>query len=290
MLYTQNHKIAAFYVILSGLLFASMGSCIKLISADVSNELIVFFRNLFGLLALLPILYRNGKLDLKTRKFHLHLLRGIFGLAAMYCYFYSIAHIPLSEAVLMANTVPLFAPVIAYLWLKESLSRRLVVAISIGFIGVILILHPDVNSFSWVALVALLSGFFAAVAMTTIRKMSDTEPTTRIVFYFAFISTVVSSIMLFNVDNWPGAFQFLILILIGIFATGGQMSLTYGYAQAGVAQVGPFMYSNVVFATVLALIFWQEIPDYLSAVGILVVISAGSIVIRSQKTPVKNAG
>ena len=286
MLYTQNHRTAALFVILSGLMFACMGACIKLLSDELSNEVIVFFRNLFGLMVLIPVLMNHGFKHLKTNKLQFHLLRSLAGLAAMYSFFYGIRHIPLAESVLLSYTTPLFAPIVAYLWLKEKISLSTGSAIIVGFIGVIFIIQPDVDHFTVAALIALSSGFFAAVAMTTIRRMSDTEPTTRIVFYYGIICTLGSAIPLFTVDLWPNWSQLSILILIGIFATAGQMSLTRGYAQSSVARVGPFMFSAVVFSTVLALVFWREIPDYLSTVGILIVISAGSVVLMQSKKSV----
>lgn len=284
MLYTQNHRNAALFVILAGFMFACMGACIKLLSGELSNEVIVFFRNLFGLLVLIPVLFKYGLDNLKTGKIQFHLLRSLAGLAAMYTFFYGIRHIPLAESVLLSYTTPLFAPLIAYFWLKEKLTARLISIILVGFVGVVLIIQPDVDHLTLAALIALSSGFFAALAMATIRRMSDTEPTTRIVFYYGVICTSGSAIPLIFVDVWPDLSQFIILVLIGLFATAGQMSLTRGYGKASVAEVGPFMFSAVVFSTVLALVFWNEIPDYLSTTGIIIVIAAGSMVLMQGRT------
>jgi len=277
VLYQQNHKYAALFIITSGLMFACMGACIKLLSNEVSNELIVFFRNLFGLLVLIPFLVKSGLSDLKTNRLRWHIMRSLMGLAAMYCFFYSIAHIPLSEAVLFNYTTPLFAPLIALFWLKEPLSRVLMLAIIVGFLGVSLLLQVDFSGFSWVGLIALASGFFAAIAMTVIRHLSSTEPTIRIVFYYGVVCTSVSTVPLFWINEWPTLSSLLILCAVGLFATLGQLSLTQGYAKASVAQVGPFIYSAVVFATLMGWFFWLEMPDMLSAVGIILVVAAGSI-------------
>ena len=286
MLYPQNHRIAALYVIFAGFMFACMGAGIKLLSGELSNEVIVFFRNLFGLLVLVPILGANGFQHFRTHKLHFHVLRSLAGLAAMYTFFYGIRHIPLAESVLLSYTTPLFAPIIAYFWLKEKVSLRVASAIMVGFVGVILIIQPDSNHLSLVALITLSSGFFAALAMTTIRRMSDTEPTTRIVFYYGIICTVVSGIPMLNNSVWPDATQLGVLLLIGLCGNIGQMSLTRGYGKASVAEVGPFMFSAVVFSSIIGLLFWREIPDYISTTGILVVIAAGSAVLMQGRKPV----
>jgi len=288
MLHRQNDKLAAAFVILSGLMFALMATSIKLVSDDVETEVIVFFRNLFGFLAILPFVFRAGGDVLKTKIPHWHIMRSLAGLGAMYCFFFAIGHIPLSNAVLLSYTTPLFAPIMAFFLLKEHISKQLMMPILVGFIGVTFLLNPDFQTFSWMALVALLSGVFAAFAMTTIRRMSVSEPTLRIVFYYGLICTMASALPMFFIDVWPSSKNLLILVAVGCFASLGQMCITRGYGLASVSKVGPFMYSTVVFASVLAWVKWQELPSTLSFVGILLVIVAGSLALLSQKTEANN--
>ena len=280
MIYRQNPRLAAIYIVSSGFMFAIMGACIKLVSEDVSTEFIVFFRNLFGFMVLLPFLVKNGLSTLATQLPWWHLGRSLAGLAAMYCFFYSIAYIPLSESVLLSYTTPLFAPFMAYFLLKEKFSSRLLLAIVVGFIGVTFLLNPEFNQFSWVSLVALSAGMFAAMAMTAIRRMSKTEPASRILFYYGFICTSVSALPLLALDSFPDARALMILVAVGAFATLGQFFLTRGYSTATAAQVGPFTYSTVLFATILGIVFWQEIPSMNTAIGIILVVIAGSFALR----------
>lgn len=297
MLYKQNHRLASAYIIASGFMFALMGAGIKLVSNDVGTELVVFFRNLFGFIVILPFVLRNGVSGLRTKIPLWHIARSLAGLGAMYCFFYSIAHIPLSESVLLSYTTPLFAPILAYLFLRETVTRSLIYAIMLGFVGVTFLLNPDFETFSWVALVALCSGMFAALAMICIRRMSTSEPASLVIFYYGLICTAVSAIPLmgipvvdaffFNMSGrevipLPDNNLILILFGVGVFATLGQFCLTRGYSMAAVAQVGPFMYSTVVFATVLGWFFWQEMPTLFSAFGIILVVIAGSIALRKS--------
>ena len=288
MHYQQNNNIAAAYIIASGLLFACMGACIKLISDDVSNEWVVFCRSFFGLLLIIPIILSYGIDNLKTNIIHWHLARSVVGLGAMYCFFYSIAHIPLSDSVLLSYTSPLFAPIIAIFILGELITARLVGALIVGFIGVYFIISPDLETFTTIYLVALLSGFLAAIAMTCIRRMARTESTTRIVFYYSIICALLSSLPLYYADPIPNLYCIAVLAVIGVLATLGQLALTQGYSRANVAQVGPFVYATVVFATFLGWFFWQEIPDMIASFGIVLVITAGSVALTfsgaSKKT------
>ena len=114
-----------------------MGALVRKASATLPNEMIVFFRNVFALVFVVPIvIMRSGLPEVRTQKPFLHLLRAAAGLTAMYCYFFALAHMKLAEAVLLAYTTPLFIPLIALAWLHESVPRTVRSAVIIGFVGV----------------------------------------------------------------------------------------------------------------------------------------------------------
>jgi drug/metabolite transporter (DMT)-like permease len=122
----------------------------------------------------------------------LHLLRAAAGVTAMYCFYYAIANIPLADAMLLKLTAPIFMPVIAVLWLQERVTGTLALGLCVGFIGVTVVLDPSLDehglAVSPIALIGLLGGVLAALAKVTVRRLSRSEPTTRIVFYFALIA------------------------------------------------------------------------------------------------------
>ncbi len=278
---SDNPVRGALLVISAALMFASMGSLIRHISADLPNEQIVFFRNLFGLLILIPVLWQRGdKLELKSAHPGLHLIRSLFGLAAMYCFFYALSVLPLASAVLFNFTAPLFIPFVAMLWLKEQVSTRIWLAIMIGFSGVLIILQPGGDLPTMVALIGLASGAFAGVAMVSLRKLSATEPALRVVVYYGIICTTVSAVPL--LWSWQPIDLRLLGILAGAgsFATAGQYLLSQGYGCAPAAQIAPFTYSSVVFAAFYGWLFWQELPGWTTAGGTLLVVVAGVLAMR----------
>jgi drug/metabolite transporter (DMT)-like permease len=233
-----------------------------------------------GLLVLLPWVWRRGIRQLKTTRLRGHLLRGLAGLAAMYCYFFTIAHLPLAEAVLLNYSTPLFVPFIAVLWLGEKISARLWLAIGTGFAGILLILKPGLALFTPVSLIGVASGTFAALAMVSIRRLTRSEPTLRIVFYFSAVCTAVSAVPLAWRWQSPEPGLWLLLVLVGVLASLAQSLMTRAYAQAPAAQVGPFTYSTVLFAAVVGWLFWGEVLDVLSFAGALLVCLAGILTIR----------
>lgn len=278
---SDNLKRGAAYVVASAVLFAGMGAIVRILSAALPNEMVVFFRSAMGLVVLLPWLWHSG-LSLKTRHLKFHLVRGIAGLTAMYCFFYAIAHLPLAEATLYNYSTPLWVPFIAFALLREPIPRRLAWDIGIGFVGIVLILKPAFGGGGGAALIGLASGVFAALAMVGIRRLTRTEPATRIVFYFSLICTVVSAVPLTWAWRTPEPTLWLLLLLLGVFASGGQLLLTRGYAHAPAAQVGPFTYSTVVFAAVLGWFLWGDVFDALSVLGAGLVCLGGVLAIRAS--------
>jgi len=282
----DNPAYGALLVSCAALMFASMGVLIRFASDGLPNETVVFFRNLFGLLVLLPLVWRRGvSHSLKTAYPLLHLLRSLCGLAAMYCFFYALANMPLASAVLLNFTAPLFIPFIAMLWLKESVGSRVAAAILVGFTGVLFVLKPGSGLHSQVALIGLASGAFAAVAMVSLRRLSRTEPAFRVVVFYGVTCTTVSSIPLLWGWQTPDIEALMQLAGAGTFATAGQYLLSKGYAYAPAAQIGPFTYTSVVFAAGYGWFFWQEMPDGLSATGTLLIMIAGVLAMRQRKAP-----
>src|SRR5699024_6659808 len=175
----------AMLAVAGALAFACSSALIKVAASDLPNVMVVFLRTLFGLLALLPWLARRHRhISLRTRRIGSHLLRIGAGLSAMYCFFYAIAQLDLASAVLLNYSQPLFIPFIAWAWLDERPAARIFPAVAVGFVGVALILRPGLDWFESAGFIGLAAGLLAATAMTSIRRMADTEPALRIVFHF----------------------------------------------------------------------------------------------------------
>lgn len=270
----------ALYMIAAALMFASVGACVRILSASLPNEMVVFFRSFFGLIVLLPLVWHRGLGNLKTRHLRGHLGRGLAGVAAMYCYFYAVTQLPLAEAVLLNYTTPLFVPFIAALWLHERVSPKLWVSIGTGFLGILFILRPGEGLFASAAVIGLASGALAALAMTGVRRLTHTEPVFRIVFYFSLVSTVVAAVPLPVRWQTPDASLWFLLIVMGAIASLGQLLLTRAYACAPAAQVGPFSYAAVVFAAVGGWVLWGEVLDVFSFIGTALVCLGGILTIR----------
>ena len=276
----SNHYHQGILLLLLGeFLFVAMAASVKAIDESVAHSMVVFCRNAFGLLFLLPFLFKQGLSvgQLRTQCFSLHLLRAGTGLSAMYGYFYIIRHIPLAEATLVKMSAPFFLPLVAYVWLKDKLSLRTAISIIIGFIGVVIILKPGTEGFSFVALWGLLAAFLASIAKVTIRKMGPTEPAVRIVFYFAVFSTLISLGPAWfhwqevDLTTWG------LLALTGLLGTMGQITMTQAYRIAPPGKIGLYTYSTVVYASIFGWWLWEERLSIFTLAGSCFVFFAGVI-------------
>lgn len=279
MLYRQNLLLGALFILLAEFFFASMGAAVKMVTAELPSEMAVFMRNLFGLALMTPLVWRRGLNGLKTGIFHIHLLRSLAGVSAMYCFFYALAHLQLADGMLLKMTSPLFMPLIALLWLGEALRRRTLVALAIGFLGVVLVLNPQ-GEFNAIALIGLLGGVLASLAKVSLRRLGRSEPSLRVVFYFALLSTLISILPMFWHWQTPDLTQWGLFALVGLMGTLGQLFLTRGYAIASAAAVSPFTYASVLFGALYGYLFWDEMISLQFVVGTALIALAGGLALR----------
>jgi drug/metabolite transporter (DMT)-like permease len=137
----------------------------------------------------------------------------------------------------------------------------------LGFVGLLFILRPGIGVFEPAALVGLASAALASIAQVGVRRLTRTEPVTRIVFYFGLVASTVALPPALVWWRTPSVLTWGALLLMGIFATAGQLTLTRSYVYAPAARVGPFLYAGPVFAGLLDWLIWNRLPDPLFLAG-----------------------
>ncbi|MGB9189784.1 MULTISPECIES: DMT family transporter [unclassified Acinetobacter] len=273
---TSNQNLLAALTLLtcSAFLFSLMGVCIRYASHTVDNPSIVFFRNFVGLFIFLPFIYRKGIGFFKTEKIWMHSWRAIIGLIAMYGFFYAIAHLKLSNAMVFTYSSPIFIPLIAWLCLKEKITKSMLLAAAIGLVGVIFVAKPDAGMFNQMSVIGLGASFLAALAFVTVRALTSTESPEKIVFYFCFIGTLISMIPMFWLWRPYTWTELGFLIGAGLLANISQIFMSNAYKLAPAGQIGPVNYIAIIFAGIWGFIFWQETPDYYSLIGFGLILTA----------------
>lgn len=279
---SHNPALGAVFAIAAGALFAAMGGAIKLAAATLPNEAIVFLRNGFGLLVLLPLTMSRGAGGIRTSVPWLHLLRAVSGLTAMYCFFYALGRLPLADAMLLNYAMPVFIPWIAWAWLGERPGWPIHVATALGLVGIACIVQPTGALVSVDGLIGASAAVFAAVAMVTVRRLSVSEPAPRIVFYFAAFALTISAIPALLTWQPLRAIDWLLMAGVGLAATAGQLCLTRAYALAPAAQIGTLVYCSVPLSAILGWLFWDEAGDTGTVIGAVCVIAASAIALQRR--------
>jgi len=272
------------FALLSAASFAAMAACVRVASSDLPQTEVVFFRNFIALLMLLPLMHHNH-VSLRTKRFPLHLLRALSGLAAMYLYFYALQGLHLADALMLNYTSPVFIALFAVLWLKEdwTLARRW--GLGLSLVGLALLFHPSANVVSLTGLTGLASGALAGLALTVTKRLSDTDDPVSIVVWFALIASMVSAIPLLWSFVWPQGMDWAWLLAVGLFGSLGQLGLTSAYRRAPVTQVSPLGYTGLLFAGLIGFLAWNELPDLMGLGGMLFITAAGIIVARERAMP-----
>lgn len=270
----RNLFLAIGCLTISALLFSVMGICIRYASHSVDNYTIVFFRNVVGLILFLPFIFKQGTGFVKTEKLWMHTWRSIVGLAAMYGFFYAIAHLKLSNAMVFTYSSPIFIPVIAWLFLKEKITIAMICAAVLGFIGVFCVAKPDQGLLNWISVIGIASSLLASMAFVTVRALTQTEPPERIVFYFCLIGSALSVIPMFWMWRTYHVKELLFLIGAGILANVSQIFMSHAYRLAPAGQIAPVNYMAIIFAGVWGFLLWNEVPDLYSVIGFCIILLA----------------
>ncbi|MBS7538652.1 DMT family transporter [Ancylobacter lacus] len=280
-------QIAATFV------FTIMSALVRVVSLRVPTGEVVFARSFFALFPLLALLAWRGEIGAAVRTAHPlgHIARGTIGVCAMILAFSALARIPLADATAIGFTAPLMTVLLAALFLGEKVQAYRWWAVAAGLGGVVVMLWPHIGGGfeTWERALgagcALLGAFFTAGAMVQVRRLTATESTAAIVFYFQALAAVAGLATAAWGWRLPGAGDAGLLLLIGFLGGIGQILLTESYRYAPASVVAPFAYSAMLWSLLLGFILFAEVPPLLVLVGAAVVIGAGLFVIWRERRP-----
>ena len=191
--------------------------------------------------------------------------------------YYAVTVMSLTDAIALKQLDPFFIFFLAGIFLKEKLSLRQLPFFIFAFLGGLLVIKPGLRIDILPALIALASAFGGAISKVTLRHLRLTDHYLVIINYFAYISGLLSLIILFAQKSFqlPSLPDFLFLMLIGGVSIICQITLTKAYQLAPASMISIFAYSQIIFATIFGLLFFQEIPDLLSIGGAIFIVISG---------------
>ncbi|MED5306799.1 MAG: DMT family transporter [Candidatus Thermoplasmatota archaeon] len=279
----DSPRTAVAWMLFASFSFGSMNALVKWTSAEVDVWTTVFVRS-FVIAFAIYIISRVGKVDLVVHDRKNMAFRCLTGLAAMILYFSALGLIPIGQAVTLQYTNPLFVALLSGFFLSERVHPQVWALAMVSFLGIILIVSPDLRTIEKDALLALGSGFFAGVAYLYVRRLRATEEALSIVFWFAAFSVVATVLpaapSLASISSDP--ILILALVCIGVGAGAGQVGLTYAFHRANAAWVSAFSYLTVIVATAYGYLLFDEILDTRDIIGGMMIVCSGIILSLSQ--------
>jgi S-adenosylmethionine uptake transporter len=279
----------ALWMLLASAMFAIMGSFVKLgTEHGASLPQVVLFRGLPSVILLL-IWARAGRQSIIPVSWKLHLWRNLSGVTSMWLGFFAIAHLPLATATSLNYTAPLFIACWMLGWGGAQRDPVRIVAVALGFLGVIAVLRPSINEDQWLAaLLGMTAGAMSAIAMMQIRQLGRIgEPEWRTVLFFS-VAVCVSSLAGLLFEGWGHADWTGYLSLLGVGVTGlfGQLAMTRAFGLGSALLTAALQYSTIIFAALLGMGFWGEQLDALAWAGMGLIIFAGLLSIwRTMRDP-----
>ena len=270
----DSPRIAVLWMIFGSVCFGTMNALVKWTSFHADVWMIIMVRSAVIAFAVAIFAASRG-LSLKVSDKRTMLLRCVVGLTAMILYFTALGRIPIGQAVTLQYTAPLFVALLSGRVIRERVEPMVALLVGSAFAGIVLIVSPDLSSIDSDALLALGSGFFAAMAYMYVRELRNTDSASSVVFWFAAFS-VVGSIFQALPDvaglEWKTVAA---LIGIGIGAGGGQVGITMAYHRANAAWVSAFSYLTVIVATFYGFTLFNETLGASDWLGGLLIVGSG---------------
>ncbi len=262
---------------------AVMSACSKLAVSKVPVPTVLFFQNLICLALILPWVLKKGLMSLKTRRIGLHLTRDITGLLSFFSLFFALKTIPLADGVLLQNTAPLWIPLVIYGWLRIHIKKYLWWGMLIGFLGVVLILKPGSDALQIGSFLGITSGIFLGISLVSIRRLTSTEPLYRILSIYSLFGVLATAPFAFSGPLFFPPYTWLLLLGVGGFMFLAQILITYSFKHGKASTLAPIAYSAVFFSVILGWLIWNHIPDFLSIIGMILVITGSILSIYFEK-------
>jgi len=273
----------------STLAFGLMAIAIRYATRYVPTQEVAFFRNAFGLLALLPMLIRPGSAPLKTQQLPRYFLRSAIGLASMLCAFWAIGHLPISQAISLSYSTPLFVTIAAVLWLGETVRLRRWAAVIIGFIGVLIIVRPGSTSFTPGTLVAVGAAVLSSLVAIQIKQLTRVDSADTVVFYTYVFWVPLSLVPALFVWVWPTGLAWVWLVATGVLGTLGQLLWTRALRLGEVSALTPISFMQLPLVSLLGWLLFNETLDRWTVIGAAIILGANAYIAHREAVLARRA-
>ena len=258
---------AAAWMVLASVSFAGLWGLIRLGSASFHPFALVFYRNLFGIIVLTPMLLRLGSSLLETQRIKLHGARATSGVIATFGTFYAVANAPMADAMAINYGAPLFATIGAVLFLGERIRLRRIMALLIGFLGVLIVLRPGHLPFTPGIAAAVIAAIATAFSVIAMKRLSGTEDGRAVVAYSFLLMLPPSALIAAPFLRLPTLPELALLMGMGVLATLGQTAAVRAFKLAEATAVLPYDFIRFGLVIAIAVLGFGEPFDLMTLLG-----------------------
>jgi drug/metabolite transporter (DMT)-like permease len=264
------------WMLLTGMLFVGVTVAVRYLGTSMNPVQAAFIRYCFGIVLILPLLSRAGVMSLDRDRLGFHALRGLVHGGGVILWFLAMSRIPISEVTALGFTTPIFVTLGAAVFLSERLKPYRVAAVLIGFIGALLILRPGLRVIDIGALAQLGAAPLFACSYLMAKSATRREASSMIVVLLSVFCTLTLALPALLVWRTPTLEELLLLGLTALLATSGHYCMTRALEAAEVSAVQPFTFLQLVWATILGLILFDETPDVWIWIGGAVIVGSAT--------------
>jgi len=282
---TTNLGLA--YILLSVFFASLMVILIKYLSDTVNIYSILFYRGFFGFIFVLFLFIKIDFNILYTKKIHLHLIRSIINALALYFWFTSLTMSSLADVSAIGNSAPIFTTLLAILFMKEKIILSRILAIFLGFLGVIIILNPSFDYFKIGHYYALIAAILWGFLVVFLKNLSRTENFISVIFYFQLFLFLSFGILFYEYIEIQTNLNFIFILLLALFGNLSQIFYFQALKLRDISYISPFEYLRFIFLTLFGIIFFYEYPNIKTYIGSLTIFS-GIIVLNYKLNFLKN--
>lgn len=263
-------------MLLTGMLFVGVTVAVRYLGTNMNPVQAAFIRYCFGIVLILPLLSRAGIMSLDRDRLGFHALRGLVHGGGVILWFLAMSRIPISEVTALGFTTPIFVTLGAAVFLSERLKPYRVAAVLLGFIGALLILRPGLRVIDIGALAQLGAAPLFACSYLMAKSATRREASSMIVVLLSVFCTLTLALPALLVWRTPTLDELLLLGLTALLATSGHYCMTRALKAAEVSAVQPFTFLQLVWATILGLILFDETPDVWIWIGGAVIVGSAT--------------
>lgn len=274
---------AFIYKSLSVLFFVLMSVCIKATGDHIPLFQVVFFRNFFALIPLFFVIYFLNLKIASINNYTLHFGRAIIGISAMSLFFISIRYVPLVEMQTISFSSVFFISILSVFFLGEKIGYRRILAVIVGFIGVVIILNPGAALFSNYSFLPLIASFFLSIAVIFLKKILLTNNNILSVWVFTALCTCISLFFYNDTWIWPQNYDLLFMVASGFLGFIAQICLTKSFQLADASLLAPLDFSSVIWSFFIGYIFFQEFITLNVFIGGLIIILSVSYIFYRER-------